>query len=588
MKRCLVAFVLLVAANGWTAPQRWPFAFDPAIAADPTGTQNQINSGMAGLPLLPVSQMVTLQPDQVTLWFLPDAAALLQAINKLPATPPLLSWPRATTLCPQHTTFAVPASLLLPNPSADCQSADSTIRSQLANLAACLDVEQPERYVLGYQPAVVDSTVTGSIEGWIGVSGEALSHTDFPDGVLPADFVTKLRAVVAKLRHDPLEQELAAAQGRYAQALATANAHSACFDPGALATLTTGVTALQNELTAVKAWLDQLDASGQAAVAHELQCLAGHSRTRPTLPFPSVTAAEREFVAFWLGGLTWRMRGGWLPRGMTQTARIDFVLDFYLTLGNFLGGKDGSDQATPIYLPLLLVGWSDWMDMGTSQPGADKYSDLVSMTNRGNQQVATAASNLAMKNYDSTVLTAGGLDMGPCYYYSWWANGTFRISPTMPMPYGGFIDGQTAMGEFCTGGSIALGLAKTLLPGAPTGQPPTVDLCAGKTCGDDGCGGSCGPPCPDAGTATDGAVDQGEMPAADASSNPPVGGGGGNPATPGGSSGSGCGCAAGARPPTGGAGLFLVLLVLALRATSFSRPGSCRPSNRSGKRRLRP
>jgi hypothetical protein len=585
MKRCLVALIVLVAGTGWTAPQRWPFAFDPAIAADPTGTQNQINSGMAGLPLLPVSQMVTLQVDQVTLWFLPEAAALLQAINKLPPTPPLLSWPHATTMCAQHTTFAVPATLLLPGGSADCQSADSTIRTQLGNLAACLDVEQPERYVLGYQPAVVDSTVTGSIEGWIGVSGEALSHTDFPDGILPVDFVPKLRGVVAKLRHDTLEQELAAAQGRYAQALATANAHTACFDAGALATVTTGVAALQNELTAVKAWLDQLDASGQAAVAHEIQCLAGHSRFRPALPFPSITADERAFVAFWLGGLTWRMRGGWLPRGMTQTARIDFVLDFYLTLGNFLGGKDGSDQATPIYLPLLLVGWSDWMDMGTSQPGADKYSDLVSMTNRGNQQVMTAASNLTAKNYDSTVLTAGGLDMGPCYYYSWWANGTFRLSPTMPAPYGGFIDGQTAMGEFCSGGSIALGLAKTLLPGAPTGQPPIIDLCAGKTCGDDGCGGSCGPPCPDAGSAADGAnggVDLGSPPADDSGTNPPVGGGGGgNPAN--GSSSSGCGCATGARPPTGGQGLFLVLLVLALRPraiTSSSPPGSSRLSNR--------
>jgi len=147
------------------------------------------------------------------------------------------------------------------------------------------------------------------------------------------------------------------------------------------------------------------------------------------------------------------------------------------------------------------------MDMGTTPGGQDFYEDLVQMTDRGRQQVAdapngglpipisfttSAVTYLAEKGYDTTALTTGGLDMGPCYAYALDPLKDFRYADTPMAPYNGqLIEWFTAIGEFCAGASISLGLAETLLEGTPTGQPP-ADLCHGKQCGDDGCGGSCG------------------------------------------------------------------------------------------------
>jgi len=46
-----------------------------------------------------------------------------------------------------------------------------------------------------------------------------------------------------------------------------------------------------------------------------------------------------------------------------------------------------------------------------------------------------------------------------------------------------------AGGEVCYGGAMGIGLARTLLWGRAN---PDFDPCAGRVCGDDGCGGSCG------------------------------------------------------------------------------------------------
>jgi hypothetical protein len=85
----------------------------------------------------------------------------------------------------------------------------------------------------------------------------------------------------------------------------------------------------------------------------------------------------------------------------------------------------------------------------------------------------------------------GGLFMGVGYYYGYYPLFGFHWAEMLPKPYSGFIDGSTAIGEYNIGASLGLGLARTLLPGKPSGQP-AVSLCAGKMCGDDGCGGSCG------------------------------------------------------------------------------------------------
>ena len=128
---------------------------------------------------------------------------------------------------------------------------------------------------------------------------------------------------------------------------------------------------------------------------------------RNTLPFPSLTAAERRALAFWLGGIYWRMRGGGLiPLGATQDARWYFLEQPFTHIGELAGGQDGADAAFDIYLQ-IFEGWSDWQDMGNVQPGGDKYADLVSMTSRGQRQVGSAVTLLGGRSYDTLALEHG-------------------------------------------------------------------------------------------------------------------------------------------------------------------------------------
>ena len=486
----LVVAALFARPAAAADPQRWPFLFDPAITADPTGTGNAIATGAASLPNLPVAAMDTLQSDSATLWYWPESKALLTRIASTMGAG-TATWPTTPVMCTAHHAFGVPAVLLVPGASAACSSADATIRQQLTNLAACDGVEQPERYALSYDPTQARQKV-GNLEDMIGLAGEGFSHATLPVGLLPDDFVPTLRTVLDKIRKDTLSAAIAASRAAYAQASKAGSDNAACFDATALASLQAGIASLNKELDAAQAHLDKLDSDGTAAHAQEDVCLAAQGRVRNTLPFPSLTAAERRALAFWLGGIYWRMRGGGLiPLGATQDARWYFLEQPFTHIGELAGGQDGADAAFDIYLQ-IFEGWSDWQDMGNVQPGGDKYADLVSMTSRGQRQVGSAVTLLGGRSYDTLALNTGGLQMGPCYFYAYYPLAWFRWADMVAAPYSGFIDWPTAVGEFCSGASMGLGFAETLLAGKPTGAPPTVTLCAGRSCGDDGCGGSCG------------------------------------------------------------------------------------------------
>jgi MYXO-CTERM domain-containing protein len=236
--------------------------------------------------------------------------------------------------------------------------------------------------------------------------------------------------------------------------------------------------------------LTQLESQGVAAAAQENLCVQAQGRVRASLPYPSLTAADRSFVAFWLGGLYWRMRGGGLiPLGQTQPARIDYVQDGFGQIGNLLAGADGLQIGVPFVTELATDGWSQWMAMGTN--GDDKYADLIGMTERGQRQAESATLVLQPLGYDTAELLTGGLQMGPGYYYGYYPLGGFRFAINMPPPYSNFMDAPTAIGEFNMGTVLGLGLARSLLPGKSS-DAGVLDLCAGLQCGSDGCGGSCG------------------------------------------------------------------------------------------------
>jgi MYXO-CTERM domain-containing protein len=491
--------LLLVTATVATAHadvQRWPFSFDVSLAADPTGTGNAITQGATSLPPLPTTELQTLTVDggSMTLWVWPESARLLSGIAAAGTTP--MAWPTTPTLCVATDAFTIP-TLLGPSPSSACTAADASIRAQLMDLSACDLVDRPELYVLGYDASNPQGN-TDTLEHLIGLSGEAFAKIGAPpDGVLPPGFVSTLRVVIDKIRHDTLAAQIVTAKSVYASALSTAQASASCFDATALAQLESGIGDLTSELDAASTYLEQLKTTGEGANAQENMCLAAKSLARNAVLYPSLTQAEREFVAFWIGAVYWRMRGGGLiPLGSTQDARLYFLGGGFARIGEIVDQPDAQAIANAFVLQVVIDGWSDYQDMGTGA-GADKYSDLVGMTQRGQRQAQAGINVIANAGWDTTDLMAGGLQMGPGYYWGWYGAPGFRYGMvndttfTSP-PYSSYMDGQTAIGEFNMGGALGLGLAHTLLAGKPTGQAPTVTLCAGRACGDDGCGGSCG------------------------------------------------------------------------------------------------
>jgi hypothetical protein len=476
------------------AAPHWTFDFDPSHAAKPTDVSNQINSGNSSYPEMPVARLTTLVSDDVTLYFWPQTADLLERMHAAVSTPPMV-WPLTSTTCTAHAGFATAQlDALATTTTSDCTAADARLRTDLADVGACNDVEFPELYVLTYSPSNARAN-TDTIVHMIGSAGEALTHAGPPpEGLLPDDFIPTLRTVLQKLRHDDLATHLSSAKTKYTAALGELTAHAACFDTTAAQALTTRLTAMNTELDAQTTLLANQQSTGTAASAQEATCLAARARTRPTLPFPSLTRAEREWIAYWLGGIYWRMRGGGLiPLGSTQDARQYFTSNAMTQIGKMLGGDDGGSIAFDLYLPLVLQGWGDWMDMGTTPGGDDKYYDLVKMSARGEYQVHGAAAKLAGKGYDTLDFTTGGIMMGAGYYRGLYPDGDFRWGAQL-QPAGTYSDLFslfTCIGEMTFGADMSLGLAHTLLNGTPTNAAP-VDVCAGMQCGDDGCGGSCG------------------------------------------------------------------------------------------------
>jgi MYXO-CTERM domain-containing protein len=483
----LLAFSAQRAAAG---PQVWPFQFDPNLAPNPSATMMSLSQGAATLPPLPVSELQTLTTDSgsMTLWFWPENAALLTAIGA--SGPGLMTWPTQAIKCAQHAAFTMPA--LDPAAPASCASVLQQLQTQLSstNLSACLLVEQPERYVTSYSPADVSKDV-GNIEDMIGLVGEALTHCGAPAaGLLPSTWVPTMRDIVAKIRYPKLLAQLQQASAAYAQATTLVSANSACFgaSSGTVMTTLAGLTA---EVTAMTSSLMALEQAGESANATAAQCLGAHARIRNTLAYPGLTDADRQFVAFWLGGLYWRLRGGGLiPLPGTQEARLYYVNDGFGQIGALVGGPDGSGVGTPFVVEVTVDGWSQWQGMGTTG-GNDKYTSLIGMTERGQRQAQAGINTLMPLGYDTAPLLTSGLFMGPGYYYAWYSLPSFTYGMMLSTPYRNFMDGPTAIGEFNIGASLGLGLAKTLLPGKPSGMPAT-DPCSGKACGDDGCGGSCG------------------------------------------------------------------------------------------------
>ncbi len=511
MKRILCAITILL-CSALEAAQKQPYLFDVNLAEKPAEVQSLISEYSQGLPDLPVDRMSNVGLDgPVYLWLFPDALDLL---GRMVATDKSgYSWPRDLDSCAGHAGFFLP-QMLISGASAECQNIYAQIQAAVENRTACADAAEPERYVLDYPPGVVDDSNTDTVLDLIGVMGSTLAQ--FPplyDGLLPDDFVPRLRDILRKLRYDQLMPLLNGQLAAFLNARNLIADNAACFVPAKRELAEERIDILIAEAAALRDRIEDLRISGETEYHKEKLRLGAISRARNELPYPSLTQADREFLAFWLGGLYWRLRGGGIIKldGTQEARRLGLRRPFNV-LGEIAGAAHGKEAADGIYCE-IFQGWGEWFDMGTTPGGEDKYYDLVKMTQRGFEQIETAVAGssvlnlctipdppfvleiggLNQKNYDTTELIAAGLTMGPCYYFPWdqllgwvWAN-------DMPSPYIQAIDGPTAIGEICIGGSLALGLTRVLLNGWATGQPPTCIIdCVGRECGDDNCGGVCG------------------------------------------------------------------------------------------------
>ncbi|MFH1810587.1 MAG: hypothetical protein ABIJ09_17730 [Pseudomonadota bacterium] len=533
-KASLLAALCLVAPKPLSAhSNNYPFDYDPALSENPTGIAGDLADLHAALPGLPAG-LVEIEMDGIAFNYYPETLDMIQrARDSGPAiTPPIQ---RVAQRCATHAIFSPPAILIQPA-SSSCQAAAQEILTAFeGSFKTCQEVEFPEVYVLDHPPGVVDANFLGqsvllsTVEGQIALIGEALSHLDYPVGLIPDSFMPLARSVIAKVRYATLRENIAARLAAYSRASARLQSSASCFDVGASADLHSAIGALDNELSVVGQDLDQLYTDGLAQAAQDRLAVENQGRLRNDLAHPSLTDHEREMLAFYLAAIYWRMRGGGLisnPANGT-VPDITYVVNIFEGIARFAGGMEDAASVGNRYAIDESYGYAEWWDMG-NEPGHDQYYDLLWMTDRGRRGVNLVRQMIGDLGYDVKHLVAGGLQMGPCYYYMWyelWArnNRYFQLGPDLTTPYRVFLEMPVSSGEVCYGGAMGLGLARTLLWGRPdTNCQPD---CTGRSCGSDGCGGSCGPcaapaSCTNTGQCLAPGVDAGVDPFADAAAGP--------------------------------------------------------------------
>jgi MYXO-CTERM domain-containing protein len=490
----LSAALLACPLAAYASPNDWPFDFDSQISQDPAYVDSRIQElgqGLAGVPDTPMTEVPV---DAVNLYFYPEMAdAFFRARDSGPGYAAPLA--RVPVLCQQHAAFSLPPLDLLSSTQL-CLSTKQQIIDVFADYQKpCLHVEFPEIYVLEYEAGEIPVSTLTSFEGLINLAGEALMHVDFQENLFADDLILETRDVIAKLRYEPLQDGLADQRLEYQAVLDALQAASGCFDSAEVAALTASINGLSSELDTAGQSLIVLYDAGLAQAAADLAAVEALGRERDDLIHPALSDRERLLLSFYIGGLYWRMRGAGLvaeppdpDEGLLR--RLYFVQYPYQLIGELNAGLVDADRVGFTIFVQENWGYADWMDMGTTPGGNDKYADLVDMTNRGKRATLLVAPMLENLGYDIRELVYGGLQMGPCYYYAWEELRYYQLGEDLQYPYMWFLEGPTAIGEFCTGASLALGLARTLLWGKP-GEACVGD-CNGRECGDDGCGVSCG------------------------------------------------------------------------------------------------
>ena len=343
---------------------------------------------------------------------------------------------------------------------------------------ACSKISRPE---LNYDYTIQNpyqNKYFKDVDGLIQVFLPPLALIDLPESVLTTDFKNKGRTALLRVQYERLIDPLIMS----IEELEDMNEIK-----------------LAQELKRVQSFLDNIFSSGLSRASLQQVENTAYERCRESLSYPALTDEDREFLSMYLGMLAWRVRGEalWKKRG-TQELRKFFAEKAFSVLINLNSGSWGlgDDVGEVLRRKLQIKGWSEWMDMGKHD--GDKWIDLIGMTRRGMFQVGEgryypiglggdARKEFRKRGFDDTGLKVGAAQMGSCYYLSHEIfeyrteeeirNRVGRLEDDPYAlgedlrgkdPYTHFLHGgirSSSYGELCFGGTLGLGMAKSLLLG---------------------------------------------------------------------------------------------------------------------------
>jgi hypothetical protein len=412
----------------------------------------------------PSTLFTTIKFPQVTATFFPDILSQILPLSQNQQVDTVGI--KRDKFCPSHLAFASQASAVTATLPATCSTISKSITQISSDLdGGCLTTNYPELTFKNYQQGDIKASEMSDIDGLINMAGEAFYHLT-PPAVWTTDaYMNPIRRVLQRIKFASIGKSLSTHQQAYAQALLALSKAPSCDPKHTLSNLVSG---LQTESKDAQATLVRVDRDGRNEALADRQTVIKHGLQREVLPYPNLSDADRRLVSTLLGGVYWRLRGGGLryqPNG-TNAARELFNK---LPMGaiGYLNGLDvGKSAGERQYIELILHGWGKFMTMGTTPGGFDLWYSFVKMVERGSQQSDPASRILDDAGYDPYEYQAGGRQMGLCYFFAYQTKlKDFLVNPKMQHPYREFIDAPTAWGELCTGATLTLGLADSLLKG---------------------------------------------------------------------------------------------------------------------------
>lgn len=395
---------------------------------------------------------------------------------------------KMATSCAEHRKKKLDLIQELQTSPGECSVVKSNLNTSFQTIfKACELSEDPEHYFddmttlefpfLKYNealPQLLERKATiDEVINWVAVG---LKYVNIPENLKQPLLIAKLRLVLRKIKSDQSLDKLQKAIDGYANISNDLDSKKSCFlmEGEAFSELKEKIAKLKDEALSAKTELETIVNNGLSQQRQELRDLEANGKHRLQLPYPSLTAREREFFSLFMGGVLWRMRGaGIFATRNTQTQRTYFVRLGFGAIGELNGGVHGKAAANEMFWKLITKGWSDIFDFGTHSN--DVWSDLLDSIDRGYYQTGGSEAEINKHGYHILALRSAGLHFGPCYNYQQ------QVLPATITPIGDppqapyvnspFLGGHFASwGEFCWGSALGLGLSRSLLSGY-SGKP---------------------------------------------------------------------------------------------------------------------